>query len=266
MRLAFAQTLGIVYRLGRANFIMGFGWMQAWLYVLTLVVRPVTQVLFFGVMASFVTRGGDVTFWLVGNSLQVCVLTSLYEVADTLVSERNAGTLPLLIMAPLDKFLVFAGRSWLVGLHGVLVSAVALTVSSLCFGVDFGATLWGALLLAVFSSVLAVSAFGAALGSVALLTTDINFIGNVAAGLMLLLSGVNFPVTDLPFGLRWLSGVLPLTRGAQAARLAIAGRGTEAFALSMSELGLAAAWLLVGYLLFRWLETRARREASLDLY
>jgi len=259
-------TLGIIYRLGKVHFKDTYVWMRAWIYLLTLIVRPATQVAFFGVMARFVTGQADVSFWLIGNSLQSSAVATLYPIADTLVTERRNGTLPLLVMAPLDKFLLFAGRSWVHGLHGLVVSAVTLTLAALAFQMDFSLAAWGPLALAIVVSVVSMSAMGTALGSLGLLAPDVNFIANVASGVLLALAGVNFPLGDMPHWLQHISLLLPLTRGLAAARLAVAGSGSAATLLSLQEFGVAALWLGLGYLAFRWIEGRARRDASLELY
>ncbi len=261
-----SKTIRTLFRLGKTNFKLAYAWMQVWVYLLNLVFRPVAQVVFFGVMARFVTGRSDVSFWVVGNALQACVLASLYPVGETLVSERSNGTLSLVVASPLNKLLLFAGRSWLHGLHGVVVSLVSLVLGAWTFGMDFGLVSWGPLSCAVLASVISVSALGMAIGSLGLLTTDINMIGNIAAGLLLVLAGVNFPITSLPSWLQGVSFILPLTRGVAAARLSVAGGGGPILSLCLGEVCVALGWLGLGYLAFRWIESRARKTGSFDLY
>ena len=253
-------------RISRMNFRMQYGWMQPWVYGLTLIIRPAAQVIFFGVMARFVTGQADVSFQLIGNAIQVCALASLYTVADALVTERQNGTLALVAMAPRRPFFLFAGRVWLLGLHGLLITGAALAIGAAGFGLELGQTRWGALGLALTVTVLATSALGTALGSLGLVTSDINLAGNVAAALLLALCGINFPVAALPAWLQPLSYGLPMTRGAAAARLAVAGGGPGLAGLVAGEALVGLAWLGAGYAVFRWAERRARRDGALDLY
>lgn len=264
------MTVGEQFRaflsMNAAKFRMEYGWMRPWVYVLTLILRPVAQVVFFGLMARFITGQSDVSFQLIGNSVQVCSLASLYIVADALVTERYNGTLALMLLSPRSKFFLLAGRFWLLGLHGLVITGMALLVSGLGFGLHIADTNWGGLLLGLLVTTFATSALGVALGSVGLITTEVNFTGNVAAALLLALSGVNFPVESLPAFVRVVSYALPMTRGVSAARLAVAGGGPDLGPLLLGEFGIGLAWLAVGYVVFRWAESRARVAGTLDLY
>ena len=75
------------------------------------------------------------------------------------------------------------------------------------------------------------------------------------------------PLASLP---GWMSAVgrcLPLTHGIAAARAVTNGRSLAAVGgLVWTELGVAAAYAIAAYLLFRVLERESRRSAVLDAY
>jgi len=243
-----------------------FGTFSLLVFVLFLLVRPIPQVVFFGLVARFATGNPDVTFQLVGNAVQVCALSSLGTVADVLVSERANGTLPLVMLAAKNRFLVFGGRLLVVGSHGLVTSTVALAAGALVFGTDLSQVNWGALVLSMVTTVLATSALGVALGSVGLVLRDLNFFGNLVTAGMMAICGIQFPVSVLPGWLRAVSYSLPMTRGADAARLAMAGGGTGLSGLLAGEFAVGLVWLAIGYGLFLWLERKARVHGTLDLY
>jgi ABC-2 type transport system permease protein len=184
-----------------------------------------------------------------------------------LVDERSNGTLALVTLAARQRFLVFGGRLLVVGLHGVVTCVAALAVGALVFGLDLGHVQWGLLALALVITVAATSSLGVALGSVGLVLTDLNLVGNIVTVSFLALAGINFPVSALPVPLQWVAWCLPMTRGAQAARVAMAGGGGWAFwPLLAGEVAVGLCWLLFGYGLFRFLERKARVYGTLDLY
>jgi ABC-2 type transport system permease protein len=77
--------------------------------------------------------------------------------------------------------------------------------------------------------------------------------------------GVNFPVDLLPAFLKVLAYALPMTRGIQAARLALDGAGWNAVApLLYGEMAVGLVYLLVGYAAFRLIERRSLVTGMLD--
>lgn len=240
--------------------------MTPFTYSLFLLIRPVSQVVFFGLAAWFATGNPDVTYQLVGNAVQVCALSSLYTVADVMVNERANGTLALVTLAARNRFMVFGGRLLVVGMHGLVTSTAALAIGALIFRADISHVNWLGLLASLVVTVLATSALGVALGSFGLLFTSINLVGNIVVVGMMAICGIQFPVAALPGWLRTVAYCLPMTRGATAARLAFAGVGAGLPGLLLGELSAGAVWLLVGYGLYQFLERQARARGTLDLY
>ncbi len=239
--------------------------MSLWVYFLTLIVRPAAQVVFFGVMARFITGSPDVSFQVVGNTIQVCVLVSLYTVADALSLQRRNGTLILVALAPRGRFLVFASQIWLTGLHGLVVSVIAFAVGMVGFSFDISGIRYFPLLLSFLTGVFATSCLGTALGSFGLYLTDINLVGSIITSLMLIVCGVNFPTEALPAFLRALGSVLPMTRSVAAAHLAVAGAETGCLPLLSAEVVVGLTWLAIGFAIYAWAEHRARKFATLEL-
>lgn len=247
------------------QFKLSYGWMRPWVYFLSTFFRPVMQVLFFGLMAGFVTRSRDISFQVMGNAVQVCALSSLSMVADTLVLDRQNGTLSLVTLTPRGRLFILSGRVLLVAAHGAMVSLVSLLVSLACFGLDASRADWPGLVLIILLTSLSTSSLGAVFNSVGLVIAETNLIVNIMSYLLLVLCGVNFPVSSLPAWAQALSRVLPMSRGISAARHLLAGMRPPA-SLVLGEAACGLGWLAVGYWLFAIAESRARRDATLELY
>ncbi len=85
--------------------------------------------------------------------------------------------------------------------------------------------------------------------------------------LLLMLCGVNFPVSRLPEWLQMISLLLPMTRGVQAARLALVGAPVgQILPLLVGEILVGLVYVLAGYLVFRWFEEFARRGGLQEAY
>jgi ABC-2 type transport system permease protein len=78
-------------------------------------------------------------------------------------------------------------------------------------------------------------------------------------------SGVNFPVDVLPQSLQLISYSLPLTRGIQAARLAMAGADWPTIGpLFLGELVTGLIYACLGYLVFTWFEKLSLVDGQIE--
>ncbi len=260
------EGFAALLRLNVIMFKVNYAWMRIWIYLLTLIVRPTAQVVFFAIMARSISGEADVSFQVVGNSLQACVLVSLFVVAEMLTTQRRYGIVALTCLAPRSRLFAFAGQVWLVALHGVMIAAAAFGLSFILFDLGSDSADWFWLAMSYIVAVVATSGLGTALGSLGLYLPDINLIGNIVSGLMLSVCGVNFAVESLPKFLQVIAYCLPVTRSATAARLALHGGGPRVGVLLLEELALGAIWFALGYFIYLWSENQARRHATLELF
>ncbi len=106
---------------------------------------------------------------------------------------------------------------------------------------------------------------GFVFGSLSLVVRDGWMITSTFVSALYILSGVNFPVESLPSVLQPVAYALPLTRGVQAARLALQGAEPGAIAsLLVGEVLVGAAYLVIGYVVFRMIERRSMSSGTLD--
>lgn len=85
--------------------------------------------------------------------------------------------------------------------------------------------------------------------------------------MLLIFTGSNFPVTQLPESLQAISYALPLTRSIQAARGVASGMGwNEVFVLLVGEVIVGIAYVLLATGLVKYAERVAIKEGSLELF
>ena len=242
-----------------------FNWIRPYHYVPTMLGSPVFQIVFFTYLGRYSHAANGDAFFIVGNAVQVCGMSCVYGMTMAVANERFFGTLGPLLSTPANRVAIFLGR-------GVPVFANGLVISAFGFGV--GATLLHfrppahslpALVLVVCITTVSCTTFGMVLGSIGLRSKDFFFVANLAYFLMLLFCGVNIPLSVLPGWMSAIGRCMPLTHGIMAARQVAAGAGLDQVSgLLWTELGIAAVYALVGYLLFRALETASRRNAVID--
>ncbi len=236
------------------------------MYIPTMLGSPLFQLIFFTKLGQF-AHAESRDFYIVGNSVQVCAMSSVYAMTMAVANERWFGTLGPLLASPANRAAVFLGRAVPVLANGLLVSAFAFGAGVVLLGFRPGLGSAPALALIVLVTVTSCTCFGMLLGSIGLRAKDFFFAANLAYFLMLLFCGVNVPLDSLP---GWMSGIgrcLPLTHGIAAAREVASGQSLPSVSgLVWTELEIGAVYAAAAYLLFRLLERESRRTAVLDAY
>jgi ABC-2 type transport system permease protein len=242
-----------------------FNWIKPSIYIPTMLGSPLFQIVFFTYLGRYSGAPKDDAFFIVGNAVQVCAMSSVYGMTMAVANERWFGTLGPLLASPANRLAVFLGRGVPVLANGLVVSVFGFAVGVLLLGFRPGWAVVPALAAVVCVTAVSCTAFGMLLGSIGLRAKDFFFAANLAYFLMLLLCGVNIPLEVLPGWMEAIGRALPLTHGIAAAREVAAGAAlADVAGLVRTELGIGAAYAAGAYLLFRLLERESRRRAVLD--
>ena len=242
-----------------------FSWLHPALFVPTLIVPPLFQVLFFAYLGRAAELETD-TFYVVGNSIQLAALPGLFAMSQAIAGERRAQTLAHLLASPASRLALFLGRSLPVMAIGVAVSVASFTFGALVLDVEMSWSSLPLLVLAMATAAFSCTALGVAHAAVALRVRELAVFSNLVFAVLLVFCGVNVPLDDLP---DWMSAVaqgLPVTHAVEAGREIAAGATlAEVAGLLATELAIGAAFLVLGLLLLRYYEHVARRRATLEL-
>jgi ABC-2 type transport system permease protein len=105
------------------------------------------------------------------------------------------------------------------------------------------------------------------MGCLSLITVNVMFVNNFVYFLLLIFSGANVPISDLPNWMQAISYALPLTRGIAAARSLVGGAALADVApLLWGEIGIGLMYGVLGYILFSWFEVEAKRRGTLEVF
>lgn len=240
-----------------------FHWLNPAAYVLQKTLFPLIQMTFFAIVGTF-AAARPLDFYLVGNAILVAY-RPMFTIATAVADERRGGTLPYIVASPADRVALFFGRSTFHIFDGLLDVVLAFGYAVVAFGLDLSRANWIGLALAIVAATYGASAIGLLLGSAAYLVLDAAFLANAAMFSLLLLTGANVPLEDLPSWLHPLSAALPVTRSVEAGRLYTAGAELGAgIGLVASDVLVGTIWAGSALLLFRWIESQARRHGTLE--
>jgi ABC-2 type transport system permease protein len=242
-----------------------FNWIRPAIYIPTMLGSPLFQIIFFTKLGAY-ANAEDTAFYVVGNAVQVCAMSSIYGMTMAVANERWFGTLGPLLASPANRAAVFLGRGVPVLANGLLVSAFGFVVG-VALGFRPGWAVVPALATIVVVTAASCTAFGMLLGSIGLRAKDVFFGANLAYFLMLLFCGVNIPLDVLPGWMQAVGRCLPLTHGIAAAREVADGASLgDVSGLVWTEVGIGAAYATAAFALFRLLEYLSRRSAVLDSF
>lgn len=242
-----------------------FSWLHPALFVPTLIVPPLFQVLFFAYLGRAAGLESD-TFYVVGNSIQLAALPGLFAMSQAIAGERRTQTLATLLASPASRVALFLGRSLPVMAIGVAVSLASFAFGALILDVQLPAGALPLLVLTMVTAAFSCTALGVAHAAIALRVRELAVFSNLVFAVLLVFCGVNVPLDDLPGWMSTVAQGLPVTHAVEAGREVAAGASlADVAGLLATELAIGAVFLVVGLALLRYYEHVARRQATLEL-
>ena len=227
---------------------------------------PFLTLVFYCVLAAYSFRTANLSHWVAGNALLLCVNTCLFRLGSAFQGERRYGRLRSILASPASLLAVVLESGFFPMLLSAVTAAGGFCLGSLLFGVTLRHAPWGLLMAVILTAMMAMTGLGLLLSALSLLGDGMHFLLNVSQYVLMIFTGVQFPVAQLPAAVRWISGLLPLTRSVRAMDLLLGGdrRGWIPLAAGEAALGLAYCFLAAG--LLRLTARRALKTGGLELF
>lgn len=230
-------------------------------------VYPFVTLAFYCVVAGYSFQTMDVTDWVIGNAFLLCVNTCLFSLGNSFVGERYYGRIRSMIVSPASRIGMILEKGLFVSLETTVTTFVGFLVGCLVFDVSLKNISIVLVLVMILLSTIAAVGFGLFLAVFGLITDQMHFVLNVVNYVLLILTGAEFPVSQLPAGCQFISQALPLTRSIEAARLLFAGGAAEEMIrLMLGEMLLAAVYFVLGAGMLRIVERLAVKNATLEVF
>jgi ABC-2 type transport system permease protein len=231
----------------------------------TVFIIPLTQMVFFAFVVQ-VGGGGpsEIAFTALGNAVATVTYSSIFSVCQTTDSEKQQGTMEHILVTPANRLALYFGRGLIPILISLATVTVGITYAVVLFGVHIAPSALPSLAVSVTLTAFAMVGFGLLLGGVALYLRTSIILGNIFLFIGLLLSGVNFPTSQLPPVLQWIGYGFPLTWGLDAVRASVAGDSLGTTAVLWGAVAIAAGvsfGLAIG--LWKFFERRALATGSI---
>jgi ABC-2 type transport system permease protein len=240
-------------------------WLSPWIFIPTLVITPIFQILLFVYIGRSAGVQSD-SFFVIGNAVQYAAVPCLFSMTNAITGERYQQTLAYILVSPAGRLPLFLGRALPVIVNAMFVSAFSLIVSGLIVGIHVPFSAWPGIALVIVVSTFACTGLGLICAAVGLRVRETAVLNNIIFGLLLVFTGANVPVHELPGWMQAISTRIPLTHGIRAAREIAAGASLgHVSGLILTELAIGIAYMAVGYYGLRLMELESRRRASIQI-
>jgi ABC-2 type transport system permease protein len=209
-----------------------------------------------------------VGYIVVGLTIYTWLNITLWDVGFQLRNEQMRGTLESNWLCPVWRFSILLGPS----LTKLGTSLFFLVMATLEYWLFFGVNLVGnrlpLVLLILLLTIPSIYGIGVAFGSLVIRFQEASALVFLVRGIFMVFTGVSYPLAVLPGWMKAVAAALPLTYAVRSLRAVALGDANffEIWPDIQILLAFGLVIPLLGYLVFRFVERRARRTGSLGQY
>jgi ABC-2 type transport system permease protein len=209
-----------------------------------------------------------ILYLLIGTSVWSYLSVTFEGVTDMITLERWEGTIEHTFMAPISRFTHLIGSCWYAIAHGLLFTFIQLVVVGAFFHLDLShANYLSAIFILLVGSVSFIG-FGIGAAVLPLLFTERGSqMSYIVRAILLLVSGVYYPISVLPRWMQPLAGISPATYVLEGLRAALLNDATLWSLVIWNNtwplLITGVVSVPLGVIIFRFAERYAKRTGKL---
>jgi ABC-2 type transport system permease protein len=257
-------SLRIFFVGGLTSYRALFSFLSPWIFIPSLLVAPIFQILLFAYIGRATGLESD-EFYVIGNALQYASIPCLFAMTQTIAGERYQQTLGFILVTPARRLPLFLGRAVPVIANGFFVGVFALFVGGAILRIDVPSSAYAPLALVTAAAAYSCTGLGLINAALGLVIRETAVLSNITFGLLLIFTGANVPLDDLPDWMQSVAQVLPFTHAIEAAREVADGVPfAEVSGLVATEAAIGTVYVVAGYAMLRWIEVVSRRRATLE--
>lgn len=228
---------------------------------------PFITLMFHCVLAGYAYGTTDLTDWVIGNAFLLCTNICVFSLGSSFRAERAYGRIRSIMVGKTSKIEIVLQKGFFSGLVSMVTTFVGFAAGCLVFGISIQDISWGAMLLCFMVAMFSAMGFGLVLSVFGLMSHQMHLILNLMEYVLLIFTGSNFPVSQLPEAIQVVSYALPLTRSIQAARGVACGMGwSEILSLLGGEIIVGIVYVLLAAGLVKYAERVAIKDGTLELF
>ena len=227
---------------------------------------PIITLIFYCLLASYSFQTTDLTHWIIGNAFLMCVNTCIFGLGSLFRTERYSGRLRSILAAPCSLFSVVLSYGLVPSVLAAGSVLLGFAVGIMVFGLSLSGVHLGVALLVILCAMICATCFGLLLSVFGLLSDGMHLILNMMNYILMIFTGAEFPVTQLPAVGQAISRLLPLTRSIAAMKLLLAGNPRGVHQLLLGELFMAMIYTATALLILQTAQNICQKSGTFDLF
>lgn len=235
-------------------------------FVLMQIGYPLVTLIFYCLIASYSFHTTNLTSWVIGNAFLLCTYACIFGLGNIFGSERYFGRLRSIIASPCKKLPLILASGVFPALFAVCASVCGFLAGALVFRVDFSGVNLGLAALTILCGMGTATCFGLFLSVFGLMSDSMHLVLNIVSYLMMIFTGAEFPVSQLPLAGRAIAQLMPLTKTIAAMNTLFEPEQGQFWTLLLAELATGAAYALLARAVFGLAERSAQRSGRFDLF
>ena len=185
-------------------------------------------------------------------------------ITETVAWERWEGTIEYTFMAPLSRAMHLGGSGLFAVFYGLVRAVLLFAVVALFFSLSLGSANFAASLLLLLVASISFFGIGMMTAVLPLISPEKGAqLGFVAQGMLLVVSGVYYPVSVLPQWMQWIAKISPATYALRGIRRSILDGVGIAWADVWPLLVIGTVCIPLGHWVFSRGEIYAKRHGKL---
>lgn len=227
---------------------------------------PIITLIFYCLLASYSFQTTDLTHWVIGNAFLMCTNTCVFGLGGIFNGERYYGRLRSIVASPCNKLALVLANGVFPTIFATAAVAGGFIVGGIVFKIDFSGINLGLAALAIIGAMLGATGLGLLLAVFGLISDSMHLILNVVSYILMIFTGAEFPISQLPLWGQWLSRVLPLTHSIEAMNVLFGKSEGNFYRLLLAELGIAIFYMIIAWAALRGAELACRKSGKFDLF
>jgi ABC-2 type transport system permease protein len=217
-----------------------------------------------GVNVSPAEQNSLATAFLVGGVIWAYLGIIFEIVTETVAWERWEGTIEYTFMAPVSRPVHLFGMGLFAVLYGIVRAAILFVAVVAFIGIDIPNANYGGAIAVLGIASISFIGIGMMTAVLPLISPEKGTqLGFIAQGLMLVVSGVYYPVSVLPEWMQWISKISPATYALRAIRDQILNGAPISWDDVWPLLVIGAVSIPLGLYVFRTGERYAKQHGKL---
>lgn len=227
---------------------------------------PLITLIFYCLIATYSFQTESLGRWVIGNAFLLCTNSCVFGLGTIFMGERYNGRLRSIIASPCGKLSLILANGLFPAVTAIISSLLGMIVGSLIFKVDFSGINLCKVFAAIICAMISASCFGLLLAVFGMISDNMHLILNSVSGLLMIFTGAEFPIENLPKQVQFVSWLFPLTKSIKAMNNLLEGSEDYFIPLLITEVLTGLSYLVLARLILAGAERAARSKGSLDMY